>query len=62
MINNGNWHEYSLTKRFLIYKNRIVISNNKELREKLVSLAHDSQLEEHAGVQNSYKRFKMVFY
>lgn len=39
-----------------------MIGSRGNLREKLVSITYDSQVGGNAGVQNSYKRLKAMFF
>jgi hypothetical protein len=45
----------------VIYKNRVVIGSEKNLRTKLVMKAHLSCIDGYVGIQNSYKRLKVMF-
>lgn len=43
------------------YKWRIVIENKEIIREQLVKVTHDSYIDSHIRIQNSYKRLKILF-
>ena len=43
------------------YKWRIVIENKGITREQLVKVTHDSYIDSHIRIQNSYKRLKILF-
>jgi len=46
----------------LNYKNIIVIGATSDFRKKLISVAHDSHIRGHVGIQNSYRRLKTLLY
>ena len=50
------WSEYTCVDGIVRYEERIVIGDKGVLREQLVKDAHDSYIEGHAGIQNSYKK------
>ena len=44
------------------HKERIVIGTSGEIRRKIITAMHDSQLGGHSGIQASYHRAKYLFY
>nr|GFA02824.1 hypothetical protein [Tanacetum cinerariifolium] len=50
---NGNW---------LTRKNRIMVGNNSQLREKLIRLCHESPMAGHSGINGTIQRIKGMFY
>lgn len=54
--------DYTYEDGVLRYKVKIVVGQKGELRAKLVKFIHDSYVDGHAGIQNSYKRLKENFY
>jgi len=45
----------------VIFKNRVVIGSEKNLRTELVMKVHHSCIEGYVGIQNSYNRLKVMF-
>jgi hypothetical protein len=58
----NSWPEFTLVDGVLKYKNMVVIGSNEELKKRLVDATHDSCVEGHTCIQNSYKRLKSYFY
>jgi type IV secretory pathway ATPase VirB11/archaellum biosynthesis ATPase len=43
-------------------KDIIVIGATSDSKKKLISVAHDSYIRSHVGIQNSYRRLKTLLY
>jgi hypothetical protein len=54
--------EHSFTSGVLWYKRRIVVGNNKQLRDKLIAALHSSIVGGHSGMTATYHRIKSIFY
>jgi hypothetical protein len=62
MLNTSSWPDYIFTKGVLRYKYIIVIRRERNLRDILVSTTHDSYIEDHNNIYNSYKNLKSILY
>lgn len=62
LINIRVWFDYSLTEGIFKYKGRIVIGVRGKLRVKLVNVVHESYIERHVVMPNTYRRLKPMFY
>nr|GEX59048.1 hypothetical protein [Tanacetum cinerariifolium] len=50
---NGNW---------LTRKNRVMVGNDSQLKEKLIRLCHESPMAGHSGINGTIQRIKGTFY
>lgn len=53
---------YSLHSGILIYKGKLYIGDNQDLRKQLLDSFHSSALGGHSGERATYKRLKLLFY
>lgn len=61
LFNMNSWLKFTLSNKVLRYKTMTFIGNNKMLRNRLVNIAHESNIRGHVGVQNSYQRLNVCF-
>ena len=54
--------DYSYHDGILRYKKRLVVGDQGDIREKIITALHDSQVGGHSGIQASYLRAKNLFY
>ena len=62
MMGNTRNMDYTYTKGVLRYKGRIMVGQEGELRARLVKSMHESYVEGHASIQNTFRRLKANFY
>lgn len=60
--NNTASTDYSYHFGIIIFKGKIVVGNNGELKQKLLSTLHDSPIGRHSGMRATYHRIKTLFY
>jgi hypothetical protein len=61
-INPASHTNFTLSFGILRYKNRIVIGNSTDLKEKIFNSFHSSIFGGHSGSRVTYHRFKHLFY
>ena len=59
---SGLSSDYNYQSGILRYKGRIVVGQGGDIRKKLISTLHDSQLGGHSGIQASWMRAKQLFH
>ena len=62
MIDANKYPFYTHVKGIIKYKERIVVGDKGALSEYLVKFAHNSFIEGHVRIHNSYKRLKAHLY
>nr|XP_027063053.1 uncharacterized protein K02A2.6-like [Coffea arabica] len=62
ILTPGSLQDYSCQNGILKYKGRVVVGNGGQIRRKIITALHDSQLGGHSGVQASYLRAKQFFH
>lgn len=62
ILNKGTWDKFTLSDGLLIFKGKIYIGMNTDLRQTIIQALHDSPVGGYSGITTTYRCIRLYFF